>query len=335
MAQYRCSLIVLMAVPMVMIMVMIMVMMMMMRPLAEVGLERRLDLRDLDPEAREGFLQLRHVKDADEALADLCRHVAVAQHVADDRRLARRGAIDMEQRLGTGDDLVDMTVVAGSEVAAAQGLALGELALGVGQLELVLDLELVGIARGLQLGDEAGHRVSSARASRATPSARRSCEAAKHQRTKPSPSGPNAAPGARPSPCSRTRRLQKARLSLMPSILRNAYIVPVGSATRTCSSPFSFEMRKSRAPRNRSSVWATTGSPRVTAAMPARWTNTGAHEVLYSMSLPRSAARLGGTTSHPSRQPVMSQDLENVLALMRRSPSSASFRNEGAIPPGP
>src|SRR5438874_1971341 len=83
---------------------------------------------------------------------------------------------------------------------------------------------------------ELGHPASSARRRRFTPSARRSSEAAKHQRTKPSPSGPNAAPGARPSPTSRTRRLQKARLSVTPSILKNAYIAPSGMATFTLGS---------------------------------------------------------------------------------------------------
>ena len=76
-----------------------------------------------------------------------------------------------------------------------------------------------------------------------------------------------------------------------------------------------------------------TGSPSLTAAMPARCTNTGAHEVLYSISLPRSALMLAGTTSQPSRQPVISQDLENVLALIRRSSCSSQIsRNEGAMP---
>ena len=48
------------------------------------------------------------------------------------------------------------------------------------------------------------------------PSARRGRPDAKHQRTKPSPSGPNALPGARPSRASRTSRLQNARLSVTP-----------------------------------------------------------------------------------------------------------------------
>src|SRR6185295_11489946 len=74
--------------------------------------------------------------------------------------------------------------------AVPQRLALRQLAPGVGQRELALHLELVGGARGLQLGDEPRHAPSSARPERATPLARRctpsasrSCEAAKHQRT--------------------------------------------------------------------------------------------------------------------------------------------------------
>ena len=78
-----------------------------------------------------------------------------------------------------------------------------------------------------------------------------------------------------------------------------------------------------------------TGSPCMIAASPARWTNTGAHEVLYSISLPRSADSPCGTTSQPRRQPVISQDLENVLALITRSPSSISSRNDGAQRPAP
>ena len=69
--------------------------------------------------------------------------------------------------------------------------------------------------------------------------------------------------------------------------------------------------------------------------MPARCTKIGVHEVLYSMSLPRSAATLGGTTSQPRRQPVISQDLEKVLVLMMRSSSCIASRNEGATPPAP
>src|SRR3954468_10787789 len=172
----------------IMIVAMIVIVVMVVR-LAEVRFERRLDLRHLDPETREGLLELRHMDDAHEPLADLGRQVPVAQNVADDRRLARRRALDMKQLFGLRDDLVDVAVVAGGKVAVPQRLALGKLAAYVRKRELAFDLELVGGARGLQLRDEPRHAFSSARPERAIPSARRrtpsasrSWEAAKHQR---------------------------------------------------------------------------------------------------------------------------------------------------------
>ena len=66
-------------VVMIVAMVMIVIVVMMMVRLAEVRLERRFDLRHLDPKAREGLLELRDVDDAHEPLADLGRDVAVAQ----------------------------------------------------------------------------------------------------------------------------------------------------------------------------------------------------------------------------------------------------------------
>src|SRR6185503_19987552 len=86
--------------------------------------------------------------------------------------------------------------------------------------------------------------VASAFFSRATPSASFSSDAAKHQRTKPSPCGPNADPGARPSPASRTSFLQNARLSSTPLTRIKAYIVPSGIATSSFSSFFNSETRK-------------------------------------------------------------------------------------------
>src|SRR3954469_15885584 len=171
-----------MVVAMVMIVVVVVMMVMVMR-LAEVRLERRLDLRDFDAEARKGLLELRHEDDAHEPLADLGRDVPVTQNVADDRRLARRRAVYMKELFGLRDDLVDVAVVAGGEVAVSQRLALGKLASRVGQRELLLALELVGGARRFELGDEPHHAFSSARARRSAASANRSCEAAKHQRT--------------------------------------------------------------------------------------------------------------------------------------------------------
>src|SRR5262245_32831656 len=174
-----CALIVLVAMVMVVVVMMVVIVM----RLAEVGLERGLDLGHLDAEARESLLKLRHVDDSHEALPDLGRDMAVAKHVAHDRCLARRRTLYVQQLLRLGHDLVDVAVVAGSEVPVPQRIALGKLALGVGQRELALDLELVGGPGGLQLRDEPGHATSSARARRRMPSARRSWDDAKQHRT--------------------------------------------------------------------------------------------------------------------------------------------------------
>src|SRR3954452_24397189 len=104
--------VVIMIVAMILIVVMVMVM-----RLAEVRFERRLDLRDFDAEARKGLLELRHEDDAHEPLADLGRDVPVTQDVAYDPRLARRRAVYMKELFGLRDDLVDVAVVAGGEVA--------------------------------------------------------------------------------------------------------------------------------------------------------------------------------------------------------------------------
>src|ERR1044072_8200509 len=72
---------VVMVVAMIMIMVMIVVVMRVGRSLSQVGLERPLDPRHLDAEAREGRFQLGDVEDAHEPLPDLGRDVAVAQDV--------------------------------------------------------------------------------------------------------------------------------------------------------------------------------------------------------------------------------------------------------------
>src|SRR5678816_473392 len=140
MAPKRCALIVLVIVVMivavimivVVIMIVTMVVMMMVRLPAQVRLERRLDLRHLHPEARERLLELRNMDDAHEPLADLGRDVPVAQDVADDRRLARRRALYMEELFRLRHDLVDLAVVASGEVAVPQRLALRKLARGVG-----------------------------------------------------------------------------------------------------------------------------------------------------------------------------------------------------------
>src|ERR1041384_2397448 len=57
----------------IVVMVMIVVVMMVVRSLSQVGLERRLDPRHLDAEAREGLFQLWDVEDAHEPLPDLGR----------------------------------------------------------------------------------------------------------------------------------------------------------------------------------------------------------------------------------------------------------------------
>src|SRR5690242_908608 len=90
------------------VIVMVVVVVMMMRRLAEVGLERRLDLRHLDAEARESLFQLGNVQDTDESLADLGGDVAIAQDVPHDRRLAGCRALYMEELLRLGDDLVHL-----------------------------------------------------------------------------------------------------------------------------------------------------------------------------------------------------------------------------------
>ena len=55
--------------------------------------------------------------------------------------------------------------------------------------------------------------------------------AAKHQRMKPSPSGPNALPGARPSLASRTSCLAVREAVGEPATRKNTYIAPGGGAT--------------------------------------------------------------------------------------------------------
>ncbi len=69
-----------------------------------------------------------------------------------------------------------------------------------------------------------------------------------------------------------------------------------------------------------------------TATTPALCTKGGEQEVLYSSRVPRSGVSSFGATIQPRRQPVMSQDLENVLVLTMRSCASVIARNEGAMP---
>ena len=75
---------------MVMVVIVIVVVMMVVRALAQVRLERRLDLRHLDPRGSGRPPRAPDVDDAHGTLADLGRDVPVAQDVPTDRRLARR-----------------------------------------------------------------------------------------------------------------------------------------------------------------------------------------------------------------------------------------------------
>jgi hypothetical protein len=61
--------------------------------------------------------------------------------------------------------------------------------------------------------------------------------------------------------------------------------------------------------------------------------NDGAHEVLYSTSLPRSSSNDAGSTIQPSRQPVISHALENEFTAITRSSRLAISRKDGATPP--
>ena len=65
-------------------------------------------------------------------------------------------------------------------------------------------------------------------------------------------------------------------------------------------------------------------------ASPARWMNTGAQDVLNSISLPSAGIKSGGNTSQPSRQPVIRKLFEKLLATTRRSWGSATSRKLGA-----
>ena len=49
------------------------------------------------------------------------------------------------------------------------------------------------------------------------------------------------------------------------------------------------------------------------AARPPRCTNTGAHDVLNSISLPIVAVSASGSTSQPSRQPVIKKHLREAV----------------------
>ena len=110
---------------------------------------------------------------------------------------------------------------------------------------------------------------------------------------------------------------------------------PSGVCTCTPGTVCSCVSSVSRQSRRWATSLGTDCSAPASAASPARCTNTGAQEVLNSISLPVASSSAGGTTSQPRRQPVISQDLEKVLVLMMRSSSCIASRNEGATPPAP
>ena len=68
------------------------------------------------------------------------------------------------------------------------------------------------------------------------------------------------------------------------------------------------------------------------AVKAARCTNTGAHEVLNSSSLPICGVIAAGIVSQPRRQPVIRKDLEKLCTTTSRSSALAMSRNDGAAP---
>ncbi len=173
---------------------------------------------------------------------------------------------------------------------------------------------------------------ASARSSRCTPSASRSSLAAKHQRTKPSPSGPKAIAGREPQPLLGDQAL--------------AELQAVGDAGDA-------EERVHGA-RRRSDLDARQGSqalpPGNRAPCRKRRDRVGHH--LFALRdgddarrVARTAARrrcctrsaweaarrgVSGAAIQPRRKPVISQDLEKVLVLTTRSCGSQMSRKEGA-----
>src|SRR5205085_137253 len=74
--------------------------------------------------------------------------------------------------------------------------------------------------------------------------------------------------------------------------------------------------KQSATARKRRCVLVTNGSPCSIATTPARCTNTGEHDVLYSISLPRSSISGSGATIQPRRQPVIDHAFEKLLVEM-------------------
>src|SRR5437870_13078048 len=122
-----------MVVGMVVIVIMVVVMIMVVIVVlvaAEIRLERSLDLRGFHAGLGKRLLELWVVLHAQEPLADLDRHVPVAQEVGHGGRFLGRRRFYMEQLFGLGGDLVNLAVLAGRQIAMVQRLALGQAAPG-------------------------------------------------------------------------------------------------------------------------------------------------------------------------------------------------------------
>ncbi|MCY1373385.1 hypothetical protein D9M69_606590 [compost metagenome] len=105
-----------------------------------------------------------------------------------------------------------------------------------------------------------------------------------------------------------------------------------GVASSTPGSACSSGTRVSRQRRRWATRAGVTASPCAMAATAPRCTNTGAHEVLNSISLPRAGVSAAGSTSQPRRQPVMRKLLEKLWATMTRSSGAATSRKLLAAP---
>ena len=130
-----------------------------------------------------------------------------------------------------------------------------------------------------------------------------------------SPSGPKALPGARPS--LRVVHELLAEIEAVADALDTEECIHRAGGQRGLDARHAAERERELIAglRKRDSVCATVGSPCSMATTPARCTKTGEHEVLYSISLPRSAISAGGATIHPRRHPVISHALEKLLVL--------------------
>jgi len=137
--------------------------------------ERGFDRGEASTQSFQHLLQHVIGRKPQEAVADLDRHMPVAEMVAGARQRLRRGAFDVQQPFRPRDDFDHAPVGSAEQVAAAQDLAarqldrhlLARFQLGAmpallarleRQREPAFDLELVGAARYLQLGGELDHQ---------------------------------------------------------------------------------------------------------------------------------------------------------------------------------